>query len=78
MTRTTRTRTETTRDDQMTQPPTARPWTTVLDGRRLQNLRHEHGLSREELAGRAGISEYRAAMFAFTTEADPQRHGSTR
>jgi transcriptional regulator with XRE-family HTH domain len=135
----------------MTQPPTARPWTTVLDGRRLQNLRHQHGLSCEELAGRAGIStatvtrlerqarpwrsrrtmarltaalpitapqspggtgtaettgslitaardllartaelpastrglhavisEYRAAVFAFTTEAGPQRHDSTR
>jgi transcriptional regulator with XRE-family HTH domain len=40
----------------MTKPPTARPWTTVLDGWRLQNLRHQYGLSREELAGRAGIS----------------------
>jgi hypothetical protein len=26
----------------------------------------------------AVISEYRAAVFAFTTETDPQRHDSTR
>jgi hypothetical protein len=35
----------------------------------------------ELLASRRGlhavISEYRAALFAFTTEADPQRHNST-
>ena len=31
-------------------------WTTVIDGRRLRNLRGEHGLTREQLAGKAGIS----------------------
>lgn len=43
----------------MTASPTARParsWTTVVDGERLRELRREHGLSQEELAGRAGLS----------------------
>ena len=31
-------------------------WFTVLDGHRLRRLRRQHGLSREQLAGRAGIS----------------------
>jgi transcriptional regulator with XRE-family HTH domain len=31
-------------------------WTTILDGRRLRQLRREHGLSREQLATHAGIS----------------------
>ncbi len=34
----------------------AQRWTTVLDGQRLRQLRHEHGLSQEKLADRAGIS----------------------
>ena len=37
----------------------ARPahrWTTTIDGRHLRNLRHRHGLSQEQLAGKAGIS----------------------
>ena len=33
-----------------------RSWTTVLNGRRLRELRREHGLSQEALADRAGIS----------------------
>ena len=33
-----------------------RAWTTVLDGRRLRQLRHEHQLSQEKLASRAGVS----------------------
>jgi transcriptional regulator with XRE-family HTH domain len=38
---------------------TSRPgqrWFTVLDGHRLRRLRGQHGLSREQLADRAGIS----------------------
>jgi len=31
-------------------------WTTVIDGRRLQQLRRQHGLSQETLAYQAGIS----------------------
>ena len=31
-------------------------WTTTLNGTRLRQLRHEHGLSQEALADRAGIS----------------------
>jgi DNA-binding XRE family transcriptional regulator len=34
----------------------ARPWTTVLDGERLRQLRRQHGLSQEKLADRAGVS----------------------
>jgi transcriptional regulator with XRE-family HTH domain len=36
--------------------PAARRWTTVLDGARLRHLRHQHGLSQEQLARQAGIS----------------------
>ncbi len=32
------------------------PWTTVLDGQRLRQLRRQRGLSQEGLAERAGIS----------------------
>ena len=38
---------------------TSRPgqqWLTVLDGHRLRHLRHQHGLSQEQLASQAGIS----------------------
>jgi transcriptional regulator with XRE-family HTH domain len=31
-------------------------WTTTLDGFRLRQLRHEHGLSQENLADQAGLS----------------------
>ncbi|MGH3122755.1 MAG: helix-turn-helix domain-containing protein [Streptosporangiaceae bacterium] len=31
-------------------------WFTVVDGRRLRHLRRQHGLSQEQLAGRAGVS----------------------
>jgi DNA-binding XRE family transcriptional regulator len=31
-------------------------WTTVIDGRRLQQLRRQHGLCQEGLAYQAGIS----------------------
>jgi DNA-binding XRE family transcriptional regulator len=34
----------------------ARPWTTVVDGERLRQLRRQHGLSQEKLADRAGVS----------------------
>jgi DNA-binding XRE family transcriptional regulator len=34
----------------------AQRWTTILDGRRLRQLRHEHGLSQDQLATQAGIS----------------------
>jgi transcriptional regulator with XRE-family HTH domain len=37
-------------------PRPASAWTTVLDGQRLRQLRREQGLSRQELAARAGIS----------------------
>lgn len=44
----------------MSEPP-ATPaqryrWTTTLDGRRLRQLRHQHGMSQEQLADQAGIS----------------------
>jgi DNA-binding XRE family transcriptional regulator len=32
------------------------PWTTVLDGQRLRQLRHKNGLSQEGLADQAGLS----------------------
>jgi transcriptional regulator with XRE-family HTH domain len=31
-------------------------WTTVIDGRRLQQLRRQRGLSQESLAYQAGVS----------------------
>ena len=34
----------------------AQRWTTILDGRRLRQLRHEHGLSQDQLATQAGMS----------------------
>jgi len=34
----------------------ARRWTTVADGQRIRELRHQCGLSRAQLAERAGIS----------------------
>jgi transcriptional regulator with XRE-family HTH domain len=43
----------------MTSTQTSRPgrrWFTVLDGHRLRRLRRQRGLSREQLADRAGIS----------------------
>jgi DNA-binding XRE family transcriptional regulator len=36
--------------------PAPRSWTTTVDGTRLRQARHEHALSRAELAGTAGIS----------------------
>jgi DNA-binding Xre family transcriptional regulator len=36
--------------------PPARPQATILDGRRLRQLRRQRGLSQEKLADRAGIS----------------------
>ena len=43
----------------MTTTQTSRPgrrWFTVMDGRRLRHLRSQRGLSRQRLAGQAGIS----------------------
>ena len=44
----------------MTSADTTRPgaqrWTTILDGRRLRQLRRQHGVSQEQLADHAGIS----------------------
>jgi DNA-binding XRE family transcriptional regulator len=34
----------------------AQRWTTILDSRRLRQLRREHGLSQEQLAAVAGMS----------------------
>ncbi len=36
--------------------PAAQRWTTAVDGVRLRHLRHQHGLSQEQLASQAGIS----------------------
>ena len=36
--------------------PGMQRWTTILDGRRLRQLRREHGLSQEQLAAQAGMS----------------------
>lgn len=35
--------------------PSAR-WTTTVDGHRLRQIRHQHALSQDQLADRAGIS----------------------
>lgn len=32
-------------------------WVTVMDGNRLRQLRRQHGLSRDQLAVKAGISQ---------------------
>jgi transcriptional regulator with XRE-family HTH domain len=43
----------------MTTAQASRPgqrWSTVLNGHRLRHLRHQHGLSQQELAAKAGIS----------------------
>jgi transcriptional regulator with XRE-family HTH domain len=50
--------------------PKSRSWTTALDGTRLRQARHEHGLSQAELAGTAGIS--------VTTLARLERQARTR
>ena len=34
----------------------AHSWTTMIDGRRLRQLRRRHGLSQDDLATKAGIS----------------------
>jgi len=47
----------------------SQPWTTVLDGQRLRQLRGQHGLSQEELADRAGIS--RATVARLERQARP-------
>lgn len=41
-----------------TSPPiqTSNRWTITVDGARLRRLRHQRGLSREQLAAKAGIS----------------------
>lgn len=42
----------------MTDAASIRPgqrWFTMVDGARLQQLRHQHGLSAAELAGKAGV-----------------------
>ena len=44
-------------------------WTTVINGRQLQRLRRQYGLSQEELAGKAGISR--------STVARLERHACT-
>lgn len=59
----------------MTRPHTAQPWTTVLDGQRLQNLRRQHSLSREELAARAGIRA--ATVTRLERQARPRRSRRT-
>jgi DNA-binding XRE family transcriptional regulator len=41
---------------EMGQQGSAQRWTTVLDGKRLRQLRQQHGLSQEKLADLAGIS----------------------
>ncbi|MCW2907846.1 MAG: Helix-turn-helix domain [Actinomycetia bacterium] len=42
--------------DTVSTRPGAQRWTAVLDGRRLRQLRRQHGLSQEQLATHAGIS----------------------
>ena len=36
--------------------PAPQRWTTAVDGVRLRHLRHQQGLSQEQLASQAGIS----------------------
>lgn len=47
--------------------PSAR-WTTNLDGRRLQRLRRQSGMSQDQLADRAGISAATVARLERTPE----------
>ncbi len=44
------------RKDAGVRPKPGQRWITVLDGEQLRELRRQRGLSRLELAGRAGIS----------------------
>ncbi|MGI8449512.1 MAG: helix-turn-helix domain-containing protein [Streptosporangiaceae bacterium] len=37
-------------------PRPAQRWIALLDGHRLRQLRRQHGLSRDQLAAKAGIS----------------------
>lgn len=43
-------------DRRAIQPRTGHRWTTELDGQRLRAMRHQRGLSQEQLADLAGIS----------------------
>ena len=45
-------------------------WTALIDGRHLRNSRSQHGLTRDQLASKAGIS--------VTTLARLERHPRTR
>jgi transcriptional regulator with XRE-family HTH domain len=58
----------------MTQSGTTQQWTTALDGQRIRQLRREHGLSQQDLAGRAGISRTTVARL----EHQPARHTAGR
>jgi DNA-binding XRE family transcriptional regulator len=48
----------------------ARRWFVVVDGRRLRQLRRQHGLSQAVLAGRAGISVTTIGRLDLLTEQD--------
>jgi DNA-binding XRE family transcriptional regulator len=53
---------------------TADRWFTMLDGARLRQLRHQHGLSAAELAGKAGIG----LSTVIRLERQPRRSCRTR
>ena len=48
----------------------AQPWTTILGGRRLRQLRRGHGLSQEQLATQAGMSLTTIRRLDLLTEQD--------
>ena len=53
---------------------TSARWFAVVDGRRVRQLRHQHGLTPAELAGRAGIGLSTVTQL----ERHPQRCCRTR
>jgi transcriptional regulator with XRE-family HTH domain len=53
---------------------TADRWFAVVDGTRLRQLRHQHGLSTAELAGKAGVG----LSTVLRLERQPQQSCRTR
>jgi transcriptional regulator with XRE-family HTH domain len=54
--------------DAATPIPQSRRWTATVDGRRLRQLRHQHRLSQDQLATKAGISPATVARLERTPE----------
>jgi transcriptional regulator with XRE-family HTH domain len=58
--------------DPATLPRPRQPWTTILDGGQLRQLRRQAALSQEQLADRAGLSP------ATVTRLERQHHAPCR